>query len=288
MKRTDHCPGVLRPHQAADGAMVRVRLPGGQTTGPGLARLGSVARRHGSGLLQLTSRASVQLRGLPAQVPDAVADELAGAGFLPSRSHERVRNIVASPLTGLCPAPESAGRGIDLRPMIADLDDAVLAQPELAALPGRFLFALDDGRGDVTGLTADLTYQAQDQASGLVLVGGTDRGFAVAADRAVPALIEIALRFLRARGGSGAWHVREIPGFASQYRRVRPSPDPRCRADRASRSARSAGMRASRRRWACSTRPRSTWWPSWPASARWWSPRGGGWWWPGPPIGWTR
>ena len=57
----DRCPGVLRPHQAADGAMVRVRVPGGRTTGTALAALGRVAARYGSGLLQLTSRAGLQL-----------------------------------------------------------------------------------------------------------------------------------------------------------------------------------------------------------------------------------
>ncbi len=114
MKRTDHCPGVLRPHQAADGAMVRVRLPGGQTTGNGLVRLGSLARRHGSGLLQLTSRASVQVRGLPTRCRRG-GRRTGGAGFLPSRSHERVRNIVASPLTGLFPPRGPAARSICAR-----------------------------------------------------------------------------------------------------------------------------------------------------------------------------
>ena len=80
----DRCPGILRPHQAADGAMMRVRVPGGQTSGAALGALAQIARRYGSGLLQLTSRGSIQVRGLPAMPrrprwPSALAD----AGFLP-------------------------------------------------------------------------------------------------------------------------------------------------------------------------------------------------------------
>ena len=98
---SDRCPGVLRPHLAADGAMVRIRIPGGQTTGAALDRLGELAQSYGNGLLQLTSRGSVQIRGLPEVLPDLLADGIAAAGFLPSPSHDRVRNIVATPLTGL-------------------------------------------------------------------------------------------------------------------------------------------------------------------------------------------
>ena len=115
---SDRCPGVLRPHLAADGAMVRIRIPGGQTTGTALARLGELAQSYGSGLLQLTSRGSVQIRGLPEVLPDLLADGIAAAGFLPSPSHDRVRNIVATPLTGL------SGGHADLRGMITALDQA--------------------------------------------------------------------------------------------------------------------------------------------------------------------
>ena len=112
----DRCPGVLRPHLAADGAMVRVRIPGGQTTGATLGRLGALAAAYGSGLLQLTSRGSLQIRGLPDPVPDEFVAGVTAAGLLPSATHERVRNIVASPLTGL-----HGGRA-DLRPLVVALD----------------------------------------------------------------------------------------------------------------------------------------------------------------------
>jgi precorrin-3B synthase len=198
----DRCPGVLRPHLAADGAMVRVRVPGGQTTGRALRRLAEVAATYGSGLLQLTSRGSVQLRGLPEVLPDAVATAVAAAGFLPSAAHERVRNVAASPLTGL------AGGRADLRPMVAALDAALLDEPALADLPGRFLFVLDDGRGDVSDLALDLGYRALDDTSGLLLVGDGRHGYPVAAERAVAEIVGLASAFLRQRGG--AWHVREL------------------------------------------------------------------------------
>jgi precorrin-3B synthase len=203
--RDDRCPGVLRPHLAADGAMIRVRVPGGQTTGTALARLARIGKTYGSGLLQLTSRASVQLRGLPEVVPDAMIAEVASAGFLPSTAHERVRNIVASPLTGL------VGGLVDLRPMVTALDQALCASPELADLPGRFLFVLDDGRGDVLGLGLDLGYRALAADHGLLLVGGDDHGRPVAATDAVRELLELARHFLGRADVTGAWHVRELP-----------------------------------------------------------------------------
>lgn len=94
----DACPGALRPHQAADGALARIRLPGGMITAAQLATLASVASDFGSATLELTARGNVQLRGI--RDVAAVADAVAKAGLLPSATHERVRNIVAR----RCPA----------------------------------------------------------------------------------------------------------------------------------------------------------------------------------------
>jgi len=140
----DRCPGVLRLHEAADGLLARVRLPGGRIDARGLRAIAS-ASRLGNGIVELTSRASLQIRGL---ADDAFAAPLAAAGLLPSPSHERVRNILASPLAG--PA---------VHVLVAELDRALCADPELANLSGRFLFAVDDGTG-LHGLEADVTIVA--------------------------------------------------------------------------------------------------------------------------------
>ena len=183
--------------------MVRVRVPGGQTTGPALGRLGELARTYGSGLLQLTSRGSLQIRGLPEELPDDLVTAIRAAGFLPSASHERVRNIVASPLTGW-----HGGRA-DLRGMIKELDRALIMAPELANLSGRFLFALDDGRGDVLSLPFDLGYQAIDDHHGMILVGSSALGPSAAAD-AVATLLDLAPRTAR-RARSSDRRPSEVP-----------------------------------------------------------------------------
>ena len=185
--------------------MVRLRLPGGRIEASALRRLAELATSYGNGVLQLTSRAGLQLRGLPDPLPDAFVDEIVATGVLPTTSHERVRNIVASPLTGLL------GGLTDLAPLTATLDARLIAAPELADLPGRFLFVLDDGRGDVVDLTFDLGYQATGPVDGLVLVGSAVRGLPVRVDEAVDTLLELAHRFAAARAATGAWHVSDLP-----------------------------------------------------------------------------
>jgi precorrin-3B synthase len=210
--RADRCPGVLRSHQAQDGAMVRIRIPGGQTTGTGLGQLSGIAQEFGSGDLQLTSRASVQLRGLSDPVPAGLIDAVRRAGFLPSDTHERVRNIIASPLTGI------SGGAVDVRPLVVALDVGLCADSGLASLPSRFLFALDDGRGDVSGVPFDLGYRAIDHDHGWVLIGGVDLGVLVPADDAVDMLLDLARQFLIASQRSGAvWHVRDLPDWARRH-----------------------------------------------------------------------
>ena len=235
--RADACPGALQTHAAADGALARVRVPGGLLTGGQLRALAAAARDLGDGALELTSRGNVQLRGLADGAEAELGDRLAAVGLLPSASHERVRNVLASVLTGgqlraLAAAARDLGDGaleltsrgnvqlrgltdgaeaelgdrlatvgllpsashervrnvlasaltgragghVDVRPWVRALDAGICADPALAALPGRYLATLDDGRGDVSGLGGDVGLLALSPSSVALLLDGVDSG----------------------------------------------------------------------------------------------------------------
>ncbi|MEV4636903.1 precorrin-3B synthase [Actinoplanes sp. NPDC049548] len=194
----DACPGALRLHDAADGPLARVRIPGGRITGGQLTALRELAVEWGDGHLELTSRANLQLRALRAAPPAHLAERLAEAGLLPSPTHELVRNIAASPLL------------IDPEP-VTTLDRELCADPVLAALPGRFLFAIDDGSGDVA-FSADVAVLP----SGAVLFAGRDLGLRVPVAHTVPVLLAAAHAFLvlaaqdASSGRPRPWRVREL------------------------------------------------------------------------------
>lgn len=207
--RTDLCPGVFRPWAAQDGALIRLRLIGGRLAPAALAALREVSGAYGDGDLHLTRRANVQLRGLPIHsggLTPEVVDAIEATGLLPSPTHELVRNVMVSPLTGL------AGGRADLRPIAAELDAALCAAPRLAQLPGRFLFVLDDGRGDLVDRSTDLGLMALDEWTAQLRIGSTGWGPVVGLTSAAAALTDLARRFLDERGvGPGApWHVDEL------------------------------------------------------------------------------
>ena len=140
MTTADACPGILDLHQARDGLVARIRLPGGYAGVTRLRSLAALAERFGDGQVDLTARGNVQVRGIQPGTAGSMAGRAATAGFLPSPAHDRARNITASPLAGLAGHPA-------LRGPVHSLDRAIRADPGLAALPGRFLFSLDDGTG---------------------------------------------------------------------------------------------------------------------------------------------
>ncbi|GGO53574.1 precorrin-3B synthase [Streptomyces daqingensis] len=211
--RGDACPGALRLHPADDGALARIRVPAGLLTSAQARVLAETADALGDGHIDVTSRGNLQLRGLNGQESAELAARLDGAGLLPSPRHDRVRNVVASPLSGL------DGHGhADVRPWAAQLDELLLASEDATELSGRFLFAFDDGRGDTAGLDADVTLIALPCGrEALLRLAGT-AAVRVPAEHAPDTALLAAEAFLSAvrESGSAVWRVSELPDGREQ------------------------------------------------------------------------
>jgi precorrin-3B synthase len=210
-RRRDRCPGVTRPWIADDGALVRLRLVGGALRTSALAALVGLAQRHGDGDLHLTVRANVQLRGVAhvdGRLPEDLIEGIRAVGLLPSETHELVRNVMVSPLTG------RLGGRTDVRPVAAELDRLLLGDPGCAGLAGRFVFVLDDGRGDLLGRPSDLGVVALDADTVQLRAGADQWGPVVPLAEAASALHRLTTRFLdwHGTGAAAAWHVDELDG----------------------------------------------------------------------------
>ncbi|MGW2395247.1 cobalamin biosynthesis protein CobG [Kitasatospora sp. NPDC001664] len=204
--RGDACPGALRLHRADDGALARVRLPGGLLTAAQALALADAAEQLGDGRLELTSRGNVQLRGLAEDAGAELGARLRAAGLLPSETHERVRNVIASPLSGL----DGLGHA-DVRAWARELDVLLCASPLAAGLAGLFLFVLDDGRGDVAALDSDVTLIATPGGGALLRLGRAATARRIAPGSVPAAALAAAEEFLTAVRAAGvkAWFVRE-------------------------------------------------------------------------------
>lgn len=199
----DACPGILTLHRARDGHVARIRLPGGYVSGAQWAALTALAAEFGDGCLDLTARGNVQLRGLAATAAGALAQGCSRAGLLPSGAHDRSRNITASPLAGLGGRPP-------LRRLVRMLDAAIVADRALAALPGRFLLAADDGSGGAGLAVSDIGLRRAGRHTELA-VAGRLTGVRLAIGDAVPAVVAAARAAVSAGVGS---EVTRVAGLA--------------------------------------------------------------------------
>jgi precorrin-3B synthase len=198
----DACPGILALHPARDGLVARIRLPGGYASRAQWTALAALAGDLGDGCLDLTARGNVQLRGLQQSAAAELAGRAARAGLLPSGPHDRSRNITASPLSGLGGRPP-------LRRLVGALDAALVADAALAALPGRFLCAVDDGTGGALLAASDIGLRRSRRHFEMI-IAGRSAGVRLPLSAAVPAVLTAA-RAAIARGvGTRVLRIRDL------------------------------------------------------------------------------
>jgi precorrin-3B synthase len=139
--RKGWCPGALRPMETGDGLLVRLRVTGGILSTRNAQAIAACAIRYGNGLIDLSSRANLQLRGITQQRLPDLTSQLWDLGILDATPEaEAVRNVVASPLAGIDPDAV-----LDIRPVVRALEARLTADSSLHRLPGKFGFLIDDG-----------------------------------------------------------------------------------------------------------------------------------------------
>lgn len=155
--RRGACPALSLPMQTGDGLLVRLSPLSGGVTPAALVGLCGSARRHGNGIMEVTQRGSIQIRGLTPASARQLAGEVNALGIA-------VRSgvpVETGPLAGIDPDEVA-----DPRP----LTEAIRAALESAGLPGRLgpkVTVIVDGGGRVAmdALLADVKLTAV-QANG--------------------------------------------------------------------------------------------------------------------------
>lgn len=161
------CPGLHTPMEAADGWLVRVRPPLGRLSDRQAHAIARAARTHGNGLIELTSRGNLQLRGLTPDSAHGFARDMHEAGLASAdAATEARRSLLLSPLAGIDPhaAPDAPD-------VIRALDAALAGATSLRGLPAKFAIAVECGGYVPTGtLRADIVLRAG-RAGWLVVCG---------------------------------------------------------------------------------------------------------------------
>jgi precorrin-3B synthase len=151
------CPGALRPMPTGDGLLARVRLSAGRLSLAQAEALGAAGCDCGNGTIEISSRANLQLRGIRESSLEDLQRRLAAFELIDADPvSERVRNVVASPLSDIDPAAM-----LDVGPVVNALESRFAFDRHLRSLPPKFGFLIDaGGRLPLGDIHADVRFEA--------------------------------------------------------------------------------------------------------------------------------
>jgi precorrin-3B synthase len=151
-QRRGACPGLSAPMMTGDGLLVRL-LPIGTIALDAFAALSAAARQHGNGIIEVTSRGSIQVRGLNAASAPRFAAAVAALGI----AGEDGIPVLINALAGL-----DAIDIIDAGALAADLRLALARRSLAARLSAKVSVAIDDGGLlNLDGIAADVRLRAE-------------------------------------------------------------------------------------------------------------------------------
>ena len=198
------CPTALRPMMAGDGLVVRIRPRMAYLTSAQASGIAAAAAAHGNGLIDLSSRGNIQLRGIREDSHQALLADLAALGLIDrDQANEAGRNILVTPFW-------TAGDGTT--ELVAAAEKIIL---QAAEMPSKFGIVVDTGPVPVlAGTSGDI--RLEHSGSALILrPDGADFGRRVTAAAAAKAVLDLQNWFIRTGGvvqgrGRMAAHIARV------------------------------------------------------------------------------
>jgi precorrin-3B synthase len=199
-RRRGACPTLAAPMETGDGLLARLRPAAGKLTPEQLAALARAARDCGNGIVEVTARGSIQVRGLRPETVGRLQEQLDAADIVIDEGLV----VEHSPLAGV--DPDAVCNPL---PLIADLQQVVSAHVGALA-PKLSLVADAGGRSGLATLKADIRLSGVE--GGWWLEVG-DRPVGRLAEQDVPAAVAELLTRLSALGPTARGRDLDLTAF---------------------------------------------------------------------------
>ncbi|MGY6645768.1 MAG: precorrin-3B synthase [Salinarimonas sp.] len=188
--RKGWCPGAWRPMRSGDGLILRLRPPGGALAIADLRRIIEGATRYGNGIVEVTRRAALQIRGIADNDrAAALRADLQAHGLVDDDAQaEAARQVVHDPFA-------DCEFGLALEHALVD---AAREDTALAALPAKFGFLIDLGNTRHLAATpGDIRIERTCDGGLCLRAAGCDAACAVTQADAVMHALSLARAFAR-------------------------------------------------------------------------------------------
>jgi precorrin-3B synthase len=173
------CPSLHQPILSGDGYLVRIRPKFGQLNSHQLNALAEASSRFGNGVIEITTRANISLRGIDLSKVNDLSDFLKKEKIINENdSPDNVANIIYSPFT------DSNEKGFStISTMIED------QLPSLPSLHKKFGLAVDIGKiACLQHVNADLRIEKTFENSFILRIDGLDLGQEVEEKNIIPSI----------------------------------------------------------------------------------------------------